>query len=93
MSYNKTRILGNLTRDPEIHYTAKGNAIAKLGIAVSRKWKSDSGMQEKTTFIDVTAFGKQAETVSQYLKKGPCSHPQATRLHQSPRAHVFGLFF
>lgn len=70
-SFNKVILMGNLTRDPELRYTPKGTAVAKLGIAVSRKWRSDTGgMQEETTFVDVDAFGKQAETLGQYLKKG-----------------------
>lgn len=70
-SFNKVILMGNLTRDPELRYTPKGTAVAKLGIAVSRKWRNDTGeMQEETTFVDVDAFGKQAETIGQYLKKG-----------------------
>ena len=70
-SFNKVILMGNLTRDPELRYTPKGTAVAKLGVAVSRKWRSDAGgMQEETTFVDVDAFGRQAETIGQYLKKG-----------------------
>lgn len=70
-SFNKVILIGNLTRDPELKYTPKGMAIAKLGLAVNRNWRTESGEQrEEVTFIDVDAFGKQAETVAQYLKKG-----------------------
>jgi single-strand DNA-binding protein len=70
-SFNKVILAGNLTRDPELRYTPKGTAIARLGLACNRKWKSESGeMKEEVTFVDVDAFGKQAETISQYLKKG-----------------------
>ena len=70
-SFNKVILMGNLTRDPELRYTPKGTAVAKLGIAVTRKWRSEvGGMQEETTFVDVDAFGRQAETIGQYLKKG-----------------------
>ncbi|HSH16778.1 MAG TPA: single-stranded DNA-binding protein [Verrucomicrobiae bacterium] len=70
-SYNKVILIGNLTRDPELRYTAKGTAIARIGLAVSRKWRNEAGeMQEETTFVDVDAFGRQAETIGQYLKKG-----------------------
>ena len=63
--------MGNLTRDPEVRYTSSGTAIAKLGIAVNRYWRNQEGQQqEETTFVDVDAFGKQAETIGQYLKKG-----------------------
>jgi single-strand DNA-binding protein len=70
-SFNKVILAGNLTRDPELRYTSKGTAIARLGIACNRKWKSETGeMKEEVTFVDVDAFGKQAETIGQYLKKG-----------------------
>ncbi len=70
-SFNKVILMGNLTRDPELRYTPKGTAVANLGIAVNRKWRNDTGeMQDETTFVDVEAFGKQAETIGQYLKKG-----------------------
>ena len=70
-NYNKVILMGNLTRDPEVRYTYSGTAIAKLGIAVNRYWRNQEGQQqEETTFVDVDAFGKQAETIGQYLKKG-----------------------
>ena len=70
-NYNKVILMGNLTRDPEVRYTSSGTAIAKLGIAVNRYWSNKDGQkQEETTFVDVDAFGRQAETIGQYLKKG-----------------------
>jgi single-strand DNA-binding protein len=70
-NFNKVILAGNLTRDPELRYTPKGTAIAKIGLAINRKWRSESGeMKEETTFVDVDAFGKTAETIGQYLKKG-----------------------
>ena len=70
-SFNKVILAGNLTRDPELRYTPKGTAIARLGIACNRKWKTETGeLKEEVTFVDVDAFGKQAETIGQYLKKG-----------------------
>ena len=70
-SFNKVILLGNLTRDPELKYTPKGTAVARLGLAVNRKWKNEAGEEkEEVTFIDADAFGKQAETLGQYLKKG-----------------------
>jgi single-strand DNA-binding protein len=70
-SFNKVILVGNLTRDPELRYTPKGMAIAKIGLAVNRNWTSESGeKKEEVTFVDVDAFGKQAETIGQYLKKG-----------------------
>jgi single-strand DNA-binding protein len=70
-SFNRVILVGNLTRDPELRYTPKGLAIAKIGLAVNRTWKSESGeSKEEVTFVDIDAFGKQAETIGQYLKKG-----------------------
>ncbi|MDX1952249.1 MAG: single-stranded DNA-binding protein [Verrucomicrobiota bacterium] len=69
--FNKVILIGNLTRDPELRYTPKGTAVAKLGLAVNRSWRTETGeMKEEVTFVDVDAFGKQAETIGQYLKKG-----------------------
>jgi single-strand DNA-binding protein len=70
-SYNRVILVGNLTRDPELRHSAKGSAIAKIGLAVNRAWKSESGEQkEEVTFIDVDIFGRTAENVAQYLRKG-----------------------
>jgi single-strand DNA-binding protein len=70
-SFNKVILVGNLTRDPELRYTPKGTAVAKIGLAVNRTWKSETGeTKEEVTFVDVDAFGRQAETIGQYLKKG-----------------------
>jgi single-strand DNA-binding protein len=70
-SFNKVIIAGNLTRDPELRYTPKGTAVAKIGLAVNRTWKTESGEQkEEVTFIDVDVFGRQAEVLAQYMKKG-----------------------
>ncbi len=70
-NYNKVILMGNLTRDPEVKYTSGGTAIAKLGMAINRTWTNKEGQkQEETTFVDVDAFGRQAEVIGQYLKKG-----------------------
>ena len=70
-NFNKVILAGNLTRDPELRYTPKGTAIASFGLAINRKWKSETGeMKEEVTFVDVDAFGRQAEVVAQYMKKG-----------------------
>jgi single-strand DNA-binding protein len=70
--FNKVILAGNLTRDPELRYTPSGTAIAKFGLAVNRKWKDTqtNEMKEEVTFVDIDAFGRQAETIGQYLKKG-----------------------
>ena len=70
-SFNKVILVGNLTRDPELRYTPKGMAIAKVGMAVSRRWKSETGeLKEETTFVDVDVFGRTAENVAQYMRNG-----------------------
>ena len=70
-SFNKVILVGNLTRDPELRYTPKGTAIAKIGLAVNRNWTSESGeKKEEVTFIDVDVFGRTAENVGQYMRKG-----------------------
>jgi single-strand DNA-binding protein len=68
---NKVMLMGNLTRDPEIKYTPKGTAIAQIGLAVNRNFTMENGeKREEVTFIDVEAYGKQAETIGEYCKKG-----------------------
>lgn len=70
-SFNKVILIGNLTRDPELRYTPKGMAVAKIGLAVNRNWRTETGeAREEVTFVDVDAFGRQAETIGQYMKKG-----------------------
>lgn len=70
-NFNKVILAGNLTRDPELRYTPAGKAIAKFGMAINRNWTSETGeKREEVTFVDIDAFGRQAEVISQYLKKG-----------------------
>jgi single-strand DNA-binding protein len=70
-SFNKVILLGNLTRDPETRVTANGNTICKLGLATSRVYSTRDGeRKEETTFVDIDAFGKQAEVITKYMRKG-----------------------
>lgn len=70
-NFNKVILAGNLTRDPELRYTPKGTAVCKITLAVNRTWTSESGeKKEDVTFVDIDAFARQAEVISQYLKKG-----------------------
>jgi len=82
-SFNKVILMGNLTRDPELRYTPKGTAVARIGVAVNRVWRTETGEQrEEVTFVDVDAYGKTAETIAQYLKKGnPILVEGRLRLH------------
>lgn len=71
-SFNKVIIAGNLTRDPELRYTPKGTAVARITLAVNRTFTSGEGgeKKEEVSFVDVDVWGRQAEVISQYLKKG-----------------------
>ncbi len=70
-SYNKVILIGNLTRDPEVRYTPKGTAICKVGLAVNRTWTNEAReKKEEVTFVDVDLFGRTAENVAQYMRKG-----------------------
>ncbi|MBK8098262.1 MAG: single-stranded DNA-binding protein [Planctomycetes bacterium] len=69
-NFNKVMLMGNLTRDVEMRYTQGGTAYAKLGMAINRKWTQNGEQKESTCFVDMTAWGKQAELLSQYVGKG-----------------------
>ena len=68
---NKVILLGRLVRDIELRYTQSGYCVGNTGIAVTRKFKNTRGeTAEETCFIDVKFFGRTAEIVNQYLRKG-----------------------
>jgi single-strand DNA-binding protein len=70
-NYNKIILLGNLTRDPQLKYLPSQMAIVEFGLAVNHKYKTKNGEdREEVLFIDVSAFGKQAEIINQYCTKG-----------------------
>ena len=70
-SYNKVLLMGNLTRDIELKYTPSNQAVANIGLAVNRRYKTSEGEQrEETTFVDCEAWGRTAEVMNQYLAKG-----------------------
>jgi single-strand DNA-binding protein len=69
-SLNKVMLMGNLTRDPEIRYTPKGQAVTDIGLAINRRYKVENEVREEVTFVDITFWGKSAEIIGQYLKKG-----------------------
>ena len=68
--FNRVVLVGHLTRDIDLRYTQGGAAIGSSGIAVTRKFSVNGEKREETCFIDITFFGKQAETANQYLSKG-----------------------
>jgi len=71
MNLNKVFIIGNLTRDPELRSLPSGSSVVSFGVATNRVWKNQQGeRQEDTQFHNIVVFGKQADTVAQYLKKG-----------------------
>ena len=71
-SFNKVILMGNLTRDPELRYTASNMAVCKVGMAVNRRVKDQQTEQwrEEPTFVDVTIFGKRGEAFEKFHKKG-----------------------
>ena len=70
-SYNKVFLMGNLTRDPQVKHLPSQMVVAEFGLAVNRRYKTATGEdKEEVAFVDCTAFGRQAETISQYCTKG-----------------------
>lgn len=67
---NTVILSGRLTADLELRFIPSGSAVAQFNVAVSRKYKHNDEWKEETSFIGVSVFGKQAETVAQYFKKG-----------------------
>lgn len=71
MYLNKVFLYGNLTRDPELRALPSGGQVANFAIATNRTYKDKNGAkQEQTEFHNVVAFGRQAEVIGQYMKKG-----------------------
>ena len=69
--YHTIIIVGNLGRDPEMRYTPSGQAVTSFNVATNRQYTgSDGNLVKETVWFRVTVWGKQAETTSQYLKKG-----------------------
>lgn len=70
-SFNKVYLLGNLTRDPESKTLPSGTVLASFGLAVNRTYRKAAGEEvEETTFVDIDAFGRSAENILKYCKKG-----------------------
>ena len=66
MNFNKVILGGNITRDPELSYLPNQTAVCKFGMAVNKKYKD----KESTCFVDCEAFGKTAENLAKYVKRG-----------------------
>jgi single-strand DNA-binding protein len=70
-SVNKVILVGNLGRDAELRYTPGGAAVAKFSLATTERWTDKSGgQQERTEWHNIDIWGKQAETLTEYLRKG-----------------------
>lgn len=69
-SYNRTIIVGNLTRDVELRQIPSGTAVADIGVAINDREKRGDEWVDVTTFIDVTLWGRTAEVAAEYLRKG-----------------------
>lgn len=67
---NRVLLIGRLTRDPELRYTAGGTAVADFGLAVNRRRKQGDEWGEEVAYVDLTAWGRTAELANQYLAKG-----------------------
>jgi len=71
MSYNRTILTGNLTRDPQLSYMPNQKSVCEFGFASNRKWTGQDGSQrEEVLFIDCKMFGKRGEAVNRYCVKG-----------------------
>ena len=69
-NYNKVMLMGNLTRDIELKYTAGNTAVANLGLAVNRRYRVNKESREETTFVDCEAWGRTAENINKFFSKG-----------------------
>lgn len=68
---NKVLLMGNMTRDPQLSYLPSQTPVVEFGMAINRKYKKQDGtMADDTCFVDCQMFGKRAETVNKYFKKG-----------------------
>lgn len=70
MADSTVTIVGNLTRDPELRFTAGGKGIASFGVAVNRRWQQGGEWQEKVSFFNVTAWDTLGENIAASLTKG-----------------------
>ena len=71
-SYNRVILMGNLTRDPEMRYLPSGTAVTNFGLAMNERYtdRQTGEQRENTCFVDIEAWGRQAEIANEYLSKG-----------------------
>ncbi|MCC6832858.1 MAG: single-stranded DNA-binding protein [Thermoleophilia bacterium] len=67
---NTVGLVGRLTRDPELRYTAAGEAVCALRLAVSTRTRADEGWEDRPNFFDVSVWGKGGEAAAEHLAKG-----------------------
>ena len=89
MNLNKVLLAGNCTRDPQLRYLPNQTPIVEFGVAVNRKWKTPQGEdKEETTFVDLSAWGKAAEVLNQYMRKGKPIFVEGRHSPQGLDAHA-----
>jgi len=70
-SFNKVMLMGNLTRDPQMKQLPSNSVVAEFGLATTRRYRTAGGEdREETAFVECSAFGRQAEVINQFCKKG-----------------------
>jgi single-strand DNA-binding protein len=69
-SFNRVILVGNLTRDPELKYLQSGTAVCDIGLAVNDRVKKGDQYVDEVSFVDLSAFGRTAEVINEYLTKG-----------------------
>ncbi|NIA06055.1 MAG: single-stranded DNA-binding protein [Actinobacteria bacterium] len=68
---NKVLLIGNLTRDPQLTYLPSQTPVTEFGLAINRRWTSQDGTKrDETCFVDCRCYGRQAETLNKYVRKG-----------------------
>ena len=88
---NHITIAGNLTRDPQTRFLADQRAVANFGLACNRRDKVDGQMREQVTFVDCDCWGRTAETISKYFKKGKPIIVEGRESYANPLPHVLIL--
>ncbi len=70
-NFNRVILAGNLTRDPQLSYTPSNTPVCEFGLALNRRWRDrDGNNKDEVCFVDVIAYGRQAEVINQYMRKG-----------------------
>lgn len=90
MSYHTIILVGNLGRDPEMRYTPSGQAVTNFSVAVNDNYTNSEGVRvDRTIWIRVSAWGKQAESCNEYLKKGRSVLVEGKLVHENGNPRTF----